>query len=166
MIPSVLVKLALLFAITGTCYGLTKELITLEADNICYDYKKNIVYYRGAVIVTQNKTRLTADNMTVYYNQKHQIRKIDAIGKLAQYQTLVHNNKDQLTARAKQILYYPIAATILLKDQATVVYNKNTFSGPFISYDLKQERITSHTKQNSPATIVLEPIKNILDSKK
>lgn len=138
-----------------------QELIYIEADNIKYEYKKGIVYYNGHVHATQGCTNLLADKMVVHYNQDHKIKEVDAFGKLAQYKTLVHNDKDQLTASAEKIIYYPLANNVVLKDQAVINYNNSVFSGPYIFYDITNQVITSHPSVNSQAKIILEPIKNL-----
>jgi lipopolysaccharide export system protein LptA len=136
--------------------------INLEADNVKYEYKKGIVYYKGHVQASQGSTKLKADEMTVYYNDQHAIKEVVAIGNPAQYNTLVHEDHDQLTARARRISYYPLAGKVILEQQAIINYNNSVFSGPYIFYDLKNQEITSHPQKDSQTKIVLEPIKNIL----
>lgn len=42
-----------------------KEPITITADRLEYDYRRNVVVYRGGVEVTQGGTRLRSDTVTV-----------------------------------------------------------------------------------------------------
>jgi lipopolysaccharide export system protein LptA len=45
--------------------GRSKEPITVVSDNLEYDYKKNIVVYRGNVEVTQGAVKLVSDTLTI-----------------------------------------------------------------------------------------------------
>jgi lipopolysaccharide export system protein LptA len=45
--------------------GKSKEPINVTSDNLEYDYKANVVVYRGAVEVIQGPTKLTTDTLTV-----------------------------------------------------------------------------------------------------
>jgi lipopolysaccharide export system protein LptA len=140
---------------------ISQEVITLEADNVNYDYKNGVIYYAGNVLATQGPSVLTANEMFVYYNHDHKIKKIIAIGKLAHYKTLVNDDKDILKAQAIKISYYPLCGKITLDDQAQVDYNNNHFSGPYIYYDMIKKVIASHPKRHTQSKIILEPIKNL-----
>lgn len=142
-------------------YAEETDQIYIEADSIRYEYKKGIVYYDGHVHATQGVTDLQAENMVVYYNKNHKIKQVDALGKLAQYKTLVHENQDQLTASAEKISYYPLANNVILRNQAVINYNNSVFTGPVIFYDMTSKVITSHPNQESQAKIMLEPIKDL-----
>lgn len=137
------------------------QLISIEADLIKYEYKKGIVHYDGHVHATQGETNLQAEQMIVYYNKQHKIKQVDAIGKLAEYHTRVHNNQDVLVASAETIVYYPLVGQVILKNQATVTYNKSVFTGPYIVYDLNKQIISSRPSAMSQAKITLEPIKEL-----
>src|SRR4029450_5184143 len=51
--------------------GKSKEPITVISDNLEYDYKKNVVVYRGKVEVTQGNVKLVSDTLTITLeNQK------------------------------------------------------------------------------------------------
>lgn len=139
----------------------SKESINLAADNIKYEYKRGIVYYKGHVKGSQGATELQANDMIVYYDQHHQIKEINALGKPSQYKTLVHQDKDRLVAKADQITYYPQAGQVILKGHAVVNYNNSVVTGPTIFYDIKNQVVTSHPQKDSQTQIILEPIKNL-----
>ncbi len=51
--------------------GKSKEPITVISDNLEYDYKKNVVVYRGSVEVVQGNVKLVSDTLTItLQNQK------------------------------------------------------------------------------------------------
>jgi lipopolysaccharide export system protein LptA len=143
----------------------SQAMVTLEADSVNYDYKKGVIHYDGNVHATQGTTDLTAKQMVVYYNQAHKIEKIVAIGNLAHYKTLLNENKDTLKAAAMVINYFPIAGKVILENQAQVEYNNNLFSGPYIYYDMINKRISSHPDKNSRSKVILEPIKQLKQTK-
>jgi len=45
--------------------GKSKEPINVTSDNLEYDYKANVVVYKGSVEVIQGPTKLTSDVLTV-----------------------------------------------------------------------------------------------------
>lgn len=45
--------------------GKSKEPINVTSDNLEYDYKANVVVYKGSVVVIQGPTKLTSDVLTV-----------------------------------------------------------------------------------------------------
>lgn len=53
----------------GGAFGLSgfggKEPITVTSDTLEFDYKSNVVVYRGSVEVTQGQTKLRSDNLTI-----------------------------------------------------------------------------------------------------
>jgi lipopolysaccharide export system protein LptA len=46
-------------------FGKSKEPITIIADRLEYDYKNNVVVYRGDVLATQGETKVRSDTLTV-----------------------------------------------------------------------------------------------------
>src|SRR5262245_24529761 len=46
-------------------FGNRKEPVTVTADKLEYDYKANVIVYRGDVIATQGETKLRSDTLTV-----------------------------------------------------------------------------------------------------
>ncbi len=58
--------------------GKSKEPITVISDNLEYDYKKNVVVYRGSVQATQGDVKLVSDTLTItLLNQKQDGQKPD-----------------------------------------------------------------------------------------
>jgi len=46
-------------------FGKSKEPITIISDNLEYDYKRNVVVYRGSVQATQGTVKVTSDTLTI-----------------------------------------------------------------------------------------------------
>src|SRR5262245_29191124 len=57
--------------------GKSKEPITVISDNLEYDYKKNVVVYRGSVQVTQGDLKLVSDTLTITLENDKQDGKPD-----------------------------------------------------------------------------------------
>src|SRR5262249_21744864 len=51
----------------ATSFGNRKEPITVTSDTLEYDYKANVVVYRGEVVATQGDVRVRSDTMTVTF---------------------------------------------------------------------------------------------------
>jgi lipopolysaccharide export system protein LptA len=52
--------------------GKSKEPITVVSDNLEYDYKKNVVVYRGSVEVVQGNVKLVSDTLTITLQNRNQ----------------------------------------------------------------------------------------------
>jgi lipopolysaccharide export system protein LptA len=50
--------------------GRSKEPITIVADTLDYDYKNNIVVYRGSVVATQGEVKLSSDVLRITLESK------------------------------------------------------------------------------------------------
>src|SRR5262245_4459825 len=57
--------------------GKSKEPITVISDNLEYDYKRNVVVYRGSVQVTQGDLKLVSDTLTITLQNDKQDGKPD-----------------------------------------------------------------------------------------
>jgi lipopolysaccharide export system protein LptA len=53
-------------------FGKSKEPIYVVSDNLEYDYKKNVVVYRGKVQVTQGDVKLVSDTLTITLQSRNQ----------------------------------------------------------------------------------------------
>jgi lipopolysaccharide export system protein LptA len=51
----------------ASTFGKSKEPITITSDRLEYDYKANVVVYRGDVIAIQGETKVRSDTMTVTF---------------------------------------------------------------------------------------------------
>lgn len=165
-----IVLLISLFMITITsniCFGITNpianvktlmpsnsdEATHIKADTAIYNFKTGINVYQGHVLVLQGKSQLRADTITTYNLPNSQkIGKIVAIGNLAQYDTAT-SNKKLLHAQAKRIVYDVATNKVLLIGDGEIKQGGDTFSGPHIEYDLKQQAIIS-TPSNKMQTVI------------
>lgn len=129
----------------------------LEADSATLNYKTKINIYRGRVKLTQGTTVITADIITTYSNSHNQLEKAIATGQPASYSTLPDHSELHFTATAQTINYSPLTGQIQLIGQAKTTHGRNSFAGPQINYDIKQEIVTSSASPQGRTTIIIQP---------
>jgi lipopolysaccharide export system protein LptA len=62
-------------------FGNRKEPITVTADTLEYDYKANVVVYRGDVLAVQGESKVRSDTLTVTFASTQDGQPPDAAGK-------------------------------------------------------------------------------------
>lgn len=126
--------------------------VQIESDTARYYHDKGQMVHSGNVVVHwQNKT-LYADELTIYKDDKA-IDKLVAIGKPATFDGQVNENSGMVTGQADVIEYYMQSETIVLKDQAQLDYQGDTFHGPQISFNLKDNSIVAQRDESSRPTL-------------
>lgn len=152
-------SLAIVF-ITNAGFALSsdsQQLAHFVSDAATYNYKNHIAIFTGNVIMTQGTTKLTAKKVTVYRNDKGQIKKMIAEGDLAHYQTLPDNDKRILLASAKTIQYYPQTGVSILINQASIQQGENEIHSERIVYNRNQQIMKTFPSKNFRTKIVLNP---------
>lgn len=129
----------------------------IESDSATINHKTNTCIYRGHVKLTQGTTILTADLLTTYSNAKNQLQKAIAIGQLATYTTLPDNSSTSFIAQAKTINYNPLQSQIILVGDAKATQGSDSFAGPQINYNIKQQLVTTPASKQGRTTIVFQP---------
>ena len=82
--------------------------IHIQSDTSEYDLQGNVAVYRGSVRVDQGTLQVTADEMTVVWEQQDDERKvvrIIATGNPAHYQQQLEADKSLVNADASTIVY-------------------------------------------------------------
>lgn len=129
------------------------------ADSSTFNYKTGIDTYEGHVTVDQGSTHLTADRLITEKNSQHKVVKATAYGiqKLAEYSTLPKKGDSQFHAKAKTITFYPLQSLVSLTGNVLVTQGENSFQGPVISYNMKDQIVTAPATNTGQATIVIDP---------
>lgn len=130
---------------------------TIESDSATINHKENTCTYRGHVKLIQGTTILTADLLTTYSNAKNQLQKAIAIGQLATYTTLPDNSPNVFVAQAKTINYNPLQSQIILVGDAKATQGSDSFAGPQINYNIKNQLVTTPVSNQGRTTIVFRP---------
>jgi lipopolysaccharide transport protein LptA len=133
----------------------------ITADTTLFNYKTGFNTYEGDVKVLQGETHLAADLVTTQNNDHHKITVAIAYGKskLAHYWTLPQKGDALFHAQAKIIKFYPLTSLVVLQGDVLVTQGNNSFNGPEIIYNIKDQTVTSPANKNGRATIIIEPAK-------
>lgn len=141
------------------------KILHIAADSTEFNYKTGTDTYEGHVTMNQGTTHLKADRVVTQKNEHHKIISAIAFGlqQAAEYSTLPKQGDSPLHAKAKVIKYYPITSVVELEDNVTVSQGENSFQGPHIIYNMKEQTVSAPPSKNGRATIIIEP--NQLKSK-
>lgn len=138
-----------------------EQTIHITADSSVFDYRSGVNTYEGNVKVDQGTTHLTADRVITKNNAKHKIDEAIAYGikNQAEYITIPKAGDELFHAKAKVITFYPPKSEIVLEGNVTVTQGENSFNGPLILYNIKDQIVTAPASKGGRATIVIEPKK-------
>ena len=139
----------------------SEEPLHIAADSTLFNYKTGVDTYEGNVKVDQGTTHLIADRLITEKNEEHKIVTATAYGlqNLSEFITTPTENDLVLHAKAKVIKYYPSTSVVVLEESVFVTQGKNSFHGPLIIYNMKDQLVSAPASKNGRATIVIEPNK-------
>ncbi len=131
----------------------------IVADSSTFNYKTGIDIYEGNVKVDQGTSHLIADRLVTQKNKQHKMIEAIATGvkKLAEYSTVPKIGDPMLNAKAKIIKFYPPTAIVILEQNVVVTQKENSFHGPRIIYNIKDQVVTAPASKEGRATIIIEP---------
>jgi len=137
----------------------SEKTIHIVADASEFNYKTGVDTYEGNVRIDQGTTHLRADRLVTQKNEHHKIVSAIAYGvqRRAKYSTIPKEGDLVLNAEAKVIKYFPVTATIILEDDVRVTQGENSFNGPHIIYNMKDQTVSAPASKNGRATIIIEP---------
>ncbi len=129
------------------------------ADSSLFNYKTGIDTYEGHVKVDQGTSHLIADRLVTRKDKQHKMILAIATGtqKPAEYTTIPKIGDSVLNAKARFIKFYPTTSIIILEQNVVVTQKENSFHGPLIIYNMKNQLVTAPPFTNGRATIVIEP---------
>ncbi len=129
------------------------------ADSSIFNYKSGTDIYEGNVKVDQGTSHLTADRLVTQKNKQHKMISAIATGihTLAEYSTVPKLGDPILMAKARIITFYPPTATVVLEQDVLVTQRENSFHGPRIIYNIKDQVVTAPASKEGRATITIEP---------
>lgn len=132
--------------------------INITAASSIFNYKIGTNTYEGDVKIDQGSTHLTADRVVTQNNERHKIVKAIAYGikRPAEYTTLPKDGDALLHAKAKVIQFFPLTSTVVLEGDVVVTQAENSFQGPLIIYNMKDQVITAPASKLGRATLVIE----------
>lgn len=135
-----------------------KQMMHIEANSSSFDYKNGVNTYEGKVKIDQGSTHLSADKLVTHNNDKHKLSEAIAYGfdNFAEYTTKTKPEDPELHARAKVIKYYPIEGKVELEGDVLVTQGENSFNGPVIIYNIKDQVVNAPASNNGRAIIVID----------
>lgn len=147
---------------TSTCLALpsdSEQTMYIVADSTLFNYKTGVDTYEGNVKVDQGTTHLIADRLVTEKNEHKTIVSAIAYGlqSLAEFETQPNKGDKILHAKAKVIKFYPSTSTVILEDNVVVTHGENSFNGPIIIYNMKDQIVAAPTSKSGRATIVIDP---------
>lgn len=116
--------------------------ITVSADSARLDDSKGIATYTGAVVLTQGKTRLTADSV-VLVRDSEGLSRIEATGSPAHYQQPTREGVGETDARALDIIWSASDSELTFKHEAVIEQDGDLFKGDVIHYDTARRVVTA-----------------------
>src|SRR5579872_4726259 len=144
-----------LFALQGD----DQQIMHIISDGSTFNYKTGMNVYEGHVKIDQGTTHLTADRVVTTKNNNHKMEQAIAYGltQLAEYTTIPKPGDAVLHAKAKVIKFYPAKSIVFLEGDVVVTQGKNSFAGPVIVYNVKDQIVTAPPSKTGRATIIIEP---------
>lgn len=155
---------ALFYLLPGTCLGLTddgEQPIEIEADSAELDEKRGVVVYEGSVVVVQGSMRLTADRLTIYYDESQNLDRAYAVGKPARFQQRKEAGH-YVKARALEMEFHSAESLLYLIREARVTEKGDTVTGNRIVYNTATQRATATGSKTGKerVRVILSPKKS------
>jgi lipopolysaccharide export system protein LptA len=135
-----------------------EQLMHINAASYELNYKTGIDIYEGNVKVDQGTTHLSADRLVTEKNKERKIVSAVAYGteQLAEFTTIPKEGEEIFHAKAKVIKFYPEESMVTLEDDVIVTQGENSFHGPIIIYNMKDQIVSTPASKNGRATIVID----------
>lgn len=133
--------------------------IHIRADSAEVDQQAEQVVYRGSVQVNQGTLLVTADEMTIEYEEQKVVR-IIATGAPAHYRQQLESDDDLVKADASTIVYHTKDERIDLRGNASLEQQGNTLTGDLIHYDIVAGKVDASANGNEPVKMVLQPARH------
>lgn len=133
--------------------------IEIESDSAMIDDSEGISTYRGNVIIRQGSTKLTADNITVFA-QDRSVTQIVANGTPATFKQQDAGAEQSTSGQAEQITYKAEDAILVFSGEAKLEQNTNSFSGDQIEYDIMRKAIRAKGDEGSGNRVKIQYFPN------
>lgn len=131
--------------------------LSIKADQVFLNHRSGTNTYKGNVKLVQGTSELTADAISVSFDEADQVDKIVAKGIPACYKTLFDKEKPQVVAVASIMEYCPKKGTLVLQNNAKITEGENSFEGSHIEYNIHEKKVTSATAKDGQIHIMLAP---------
>lgn len=151
-----LMSFALLPVSTGYAIDVDRnQPIEIESDSAVIDNSQGLSTYRGNVIISQGSTKLTADNITVFAEDRA-VSQIVANGTPATFNQVDTSDDSATTGQAEQITYQAEDALLIFNGNAALSQATNSFSGERIEYDIMRKAIRAKGNQDEGTRVKIQ----------
>lgn len=117
--------------------------ITITADSLDSKGKKGISIYTGHVILTQGRTQITGQKITLFH-PKNQFQQAISLGQPAKFKRFLPQKHKWVTGHADQLTYNVVTKRLILKGHAYIQQGEsNTLSGSLITYNMQQKTLSA-----------------------
>lgn len=151
-----LISFVLLPVSTGYAIDVDRnQPIEIESDSAVIDDSQGLSTYRGNVIISQGSTKLTADNITVFA-QDRAVSQIVANGTPATFNQVDTSDDSATNGQAEQITYQAEDALLIFNGNAALSQATNSFSGERIEYDIMRKAIRAKGNQDEGTRVKIQ----------
>lgn len=120
------------------------------------DRNAGTVVYRGSVQVQQGTMHVSADEMTVEYQDRKVVR-ITAVGEPARYRQQLEADQGEVRADALTIVYHTQDERVDLHGDAFLEQAGNEIAGEVIHYDIVAGKVNAEAGENEPVQVIVQP---------
>jgi lipopolysaccharide export system protein LptA len=131
--------------------------IVINAASVSFNRQTGVSLYQGNVVISQGSSKLTADSLTVQLGADKHLISILACGKPATYTTRRESAKTPIFLEANTIQYNLLTGKVLLTGNAKATQDSDTFKGPIIEYDSRQQILITPASNQGRTTIIFNP---------
>lgn len=129
--------------------------IDIESDKASIDDTNGISSYSGNVIISQGLSKIEADHIIVRSKQR-QLLTIEALGNPAHFVQQEAQEEHATHGYAKTITYTVADATLGFAGDASLIQEKNSFSGDQIIYDIKRKAIMAQGDEEEGSRVKIQ----------
>ncbi len=121
----------------------------IEADQLEIHEKDNFSIYKGNVIITKGSLKITGDKITIK-NKNAKLHSVNINGTPATFFQL--NDLDEaINAESNIIIYQAQSGMLELKENASLIKNKNHFSSEHIIYNTMKDIVKAGSQTSANA---------------
>lgn len=133
--------------------------LNVVADSYALNFKTRTNVYEGNVKINQGSTELKTDRLITKSNAQHKMEEAIAysLEHLSEYSTIPKQGDKLFKAKAKIIKFYPLQSLVQLEGDVVVIQGDNSFHGPVIIYNMKNQTVTAPHNKGGRATILIQP---------
>jgi lipopolysaccharide export system protein LptA len=151
--------LALFIALGSLCPSIASALstdrdqpVSIEADWAEADDRRGISVYKGKVLIVQGSLKISGDEVTMYFDDENELKRLVAVGRLARFQQKPDGKAEAQRAKANRIVYEVTKDTMILTGNAQLAQGADKINADRIVYDTLNARIKGESKAASKSS--------------